>query len=824
LDPCRWLRLWNMAVKRHRSASLFEAFAGRLINRASYVRGLASLVVGFALLVALSPQPSPADLHLTSAPASALPAREIAGSASQWMLQSTPNMQGPQGWLDSVSCAGSAFCVAVGHYYDVSELPTALAEEWNGKVWSVQGSPTILEASSSELNGVSCISSRFCVAVGTYTKDKKGLTLAEIWNGLTWTVQPTPNPAKSPLSNLESVSCTSTTNCLAVGSTYEKPPCFDCTPPITTLAELWTDGAWKLTAPIAPKAENSYLFSVSCISADACYAVGYYEPTFGTDLNLAEFWNGTAWSDQDIPPSATDFSQLYSVSCTTIDSCTAVGTSKNSSDVYSTFAERWGGSKWAIEATPDPTNADGSVLYAVSCASAQQCVAVGEWSMPPDGHPNVPFALYWDGTKWHLSTTSLPPGPVIYSGLQGVSCVSSADCIATGYYQSSSGFISTIAESWNGTGWSLEKAAEVGEVPSYLYGVSCRTGSPCMAVGYFTDGAGGTRALAELRTSGTWTIVVTPNASEGDDTSSLVSVWCSNQQNCLAVGDYQSRAGSYRTLVEAWNGKSWSIQTTPNPAGASDSYLDYISCTSPTACIAVGYYSTAAFASLAFSETWNGKSWSVAATPRISGASYTLFNGVSCTSSASCIAIGDTGKSVAKPRPLAERWNGKSWVVESTQVPKSSIGSTLYSVSCTQATACIAVGVAETKSHDYVTLAEGWNGQTWQLQEAADAQDFPVNVLNSISCTSGSSCVAVGYAINTSEIAVTLGEFWNGSEWSIQQTPNPKQRLEVGTGSGLWGVSCTASDECNAVGYSTNDTFVSTPLDETVKESHHRGP
>jgi hypothetical protein len=80
----------------------------------------------------------------------------------------------------------------------------------------------------------------------------------------------------------------------------------------------------------------------------------------------------------------------------------------------------------------------------------------------------------------------------------------------------------------------------------------------------------------------------------------------------------------------------------------------------------------------------------------------------------------------------------------------------------------------------------------------------------------------VGYAINSSDIAVTLGAFWNGSEWSIQQTPNPKQRLEVGTGSGLWGVSCTASDECNAVGYSTNDTFVSTSLDEKVKEAQHR--
>jgi hypothetical protein len=53
------------------------------------------------------------------------------------------------------------------------------------------------------------------------------------------------------------------------------------------------------------------------------------------------------------------------------------------------------------------------------------------------------------------------------------------------------------------------------------------------------------------------------------------------------VGHYQSTL----TLAEVWNGTSWAIQGTPNKAGYSDSALAGVSCTSVSACTAVGAYS-----------------------------------------------------------------------------------------------------------------------------------------------------------------------------------------------------------------------------------------
>jgi hypothetical protein len=46
--------------------------------------------------------------------------------------------------------------------------------------------------------------------------------------------------------------------------------------------------------------------------------------------------------------------------------------------------------------------------------------------------------------------------------------------------------------------------------------------------------------------------------------------------------------GTEPTLAEQWQGSSWSIQATPHPAAATESYLAGVSCPSPGACRAGG--------------------------------------------------------------------------------------------------------------------------------------------------------------------------------------------------------------------------------------------
>ena len=93
-----------------------------------------------------------------------------------------------------------------------------LTERWNGLRWAVLPSPIPSGATSSTFTSVSCTSSAACIAVGGYESSAGSFTLAERFNGATWSIQRTPNPSGSTQSVLNSVACTSPSECTAVGS------------------------------------------------------------------------------------------------------------------------------------------------------------------------------------------------------------------------------------------------------------------------------------------------------------------------------------------------------------------------------------------------------------------------------------------------------------------------------------------------------------------------------------------------------------------------------------------------------------------------------
>jgi hypothetical protein len=109
------------------------------------------------------------------------------------------------------------------------------------------------------------------------------------------------------------------------------------------------------------------------------------------------------------------------------------------------LAERWNGTKWSLQTTPNPTGAVQSYLSGVSCASASACTAAGHYF---NGTTTVTLAERWNGTKWSLQHTPNPTGSTD-SELHGVSCASASACTATGYYNNGTTPV-TLAERWNG--------------------------------------------------------------------------------------------------------------------------------------------------------------------------------------------------------------------------------------------------------------------------------------------------------------------------------------------------------------------------------------
>jgi hypothetical protein len=68
-------------------------------------------------------------------------------------------------------------------------------------------------------------------------------------------------------------------------------------------------------------------------------------------------------------------------------------------------------------------------------------------------------------------------------------------------------------------------------------------------------------------------------------------------------------------------------------------------------------------------------------------------------------------------------------------------------------------------------VAESWNGTTWSLLRTPSPGSTN-NGLGGVSCTSSSSCMAVGAAIGIGN-QFTLAESWNGTAWTVVKTPHP---------------------------------------------------
>src|SRR5262249_31701368 len=144
-----------------------------------------------------------------------------------------------------------------------------------------------------------------------------------------------------------------------------------------------------------------------------------------------------------------------------------------------------------------------------------------------------------------------------------------------------------------------------------------------------------------------------------------------------------------------------------SPASAS---LLGVSCASPRFCEAVGAGPSAA--------KWNGATWTLQSAPNPASATFTHLNAVSCAVVTSCEAAGffEFAVTANNPKALAEAWNGHSWQLQHPFAPPGATYNTLAAVSCVSTTFCEAVGTRFGRTGNQVNLAEMWNGTSWQLQ------------------------------------------------------------------------------------------------------------
>ena len=619
---------------------------------------------------------------------------------------------------------------------------------------------------ASALNGVSCPSVSACTGVGQFVvKSGAQLTLAERWNGRDWTIEPIPDPAGSPSSTLFAVACPAADTCTAVGASNSK-----------LLVERRSGARWRIQpAPVPPGAQFSELIAVTCTTATSCIAVGDYVNSSGADVTLAERWNGSKWAIQPTPnPSGAQFFTVLSgISCTARHACEASGASDAGA-----FAERWNGARWSLQAIPVPRGGQFAQLFNVSCA-VSSCEAVGGYAGSSGAF--VPLGERWNGKAWHAQPAA-NPARASTNFLNGVSCPSPSDCTAVGQ-GNGDGTPFSLGERWRNGRWHLQAVpSPIGAAENQLNGIACPATDRCIAVGT----AGPTRGVASaeaLQWNGTrWRGQPMPTVSG----ASLNAVSCASPSACIAVGGSDSGV-----LAERWNGKKWTIVPSPGPRGATSSGLGVVSCLSPSFCMAAGSYSTSFSPDgpvKLLAERWNGKKWTIVPSPSPGGAVQSFFNGVSCTAPSACTATGEQHSASGVVHTLAERWDGATWTVQPTPNPAQVQFASLGGVACTGPSACLAIG-----GSDQGTLAERWDGTMWHIQPIPTPSGD--GLLNGVSCPAPAACTAVGFTF-TSSGGMILAERWNGTAWHIQPTPLLPAAHDIS----LPTVACPARATCTTVG------------------------
>lgn len=403
-------------------------------------------------------------------------------------------------------------------------------------------------------------------------------------------------------------------------------------------------------------------------------------------------------------------------------------------------------SSWAIVPSPNTSPTEHNILNATSCLSAGDCWVVGFYIS--GGGNDQTLVEHDSGSGWTIDATSQDTSTTEDNALQGVTCVSASDCWAVGYACAGgtcpfggSGVQETLAEHYNGSAWAIVATPTVTGQDTQLYGVSCVTSSDCWAVGITCNGGscpglgatGTSETLAEHWNGSAWSTVSTSNVGTGED-NVLSGIACAGTGDCWAVG-YSCTGGTcpfgsgvQQTLIEHWNGTTWSTTASADQSSTADNTLNSVSCASATDCWAAGYYKSGSNLQT-LTEQDTGSGWSIVASPNTSSTQDNEFFGIACDATGDCSAVGfyccDTSNA---GQALIETETGGAWVIASDPSNSSSASefNQLAGVSCDSLGDCAAVGDYAKNNATFQTLIEE------SIQPTANVPEWPVGPIGGL--------------------------------------------------------------------------------------------
>jgi hypothetical protein len=202
---------------------------------------------------------------------------------SEWTRQTPPDVPVD---LSEISCPSSSTCYAIG------QLGPGIVDTTNGgQTWTSgtlpAGDTGSTDSTSSQFNGLSCLSPLVCILVGQSTN---GAAISRTTDGgRSWNTVAVPAGLSGPNARLDGVDCFGGHDCVAVGAST------DVDVPAAQIVGTSDDGLdW--TSEQGSNEGDVLLQNASCVSLSVCAAVGSSEGGSGAILTTAAQQGGSSGS------------------------------------------------------------------------------------------------------------------------------------------------------------------------------------------------------------------------------------------------------------------------------------------------------------------------------------------------------------------------------------------------------------------------------------------------------------------------------------------------------------------------------------------------
>lgn len=306
--------------------------------------------------------------------------------------------------------------------------------------------------------------------------------------------------------------------------------------------------------------------------------------------------------------------------------------------------------------------------------------------------------------------------------------------------------------------------------------------------------------------SGSWQKEASPNVAGATALDNeLLGVAALSDGDVWAVGWSQDPAGppyAKLTLIEHWDGGSWTIVPSPNPGGDIQSVLKAVSGSAADDVWAVGTTHNGTLPSRTLIEHWDGTRWSLVASPS-PDTQLNELRGVAAVAANDVWAVGYRGGTHNETplETLILHWDGAVW----SQVPSPNVPAGANELSAVAAIA--ADDVWAVGSVGGAPLALHWNGSAWSVVPVKGDAGLRQERLTGIAGVAGDDVWAVGdgkgFFVNRT--SATL-RHWDGVHWTDKvcraaSASNPPPDYEGGGPDFYFtGVSAAAADDVWAVG------------------------